>query len=100
MMVIFNSYLIIIIGCLVLLALAQGIGVTSLTTYIVNVVPQNRSTVMSFNSSFLYLGLTLGSGFGAVLYSKINFSGISIFAAMALLVAVLMTYKLNNSHKK
>lgn len=100
MIVIFNNNLIIVIGCLVLLALAQGIGVTSLTTYIVNVVPQNRSTIMSFNSSFLYLGLTLGSGFGAIMYSKIGFSGISIFAVIALLVAVFMTYKLNNNHKK
>lgn len=91
---IFKNNLIILIVFLVLLAIVQGIGVTSLTTYIVNIIPQNRSTVMSFNSSFLYLGLTFGSMFGAITYAKIGFLGIGVCSAIALIVAVCLMIKL------
>lgn len=84
---------------LILIALTQGIGVTALTTYIVNVVPSNRSTVMSFNSSFLYWGLTLGSTFGSIFYEQIGFKGLGIFSSLLILLAVDATYRLNNRHK-
>ncbi|GEO59049.1 MFS transporter [Companilactobacillus bobalius] len=83
-----------IIIFLILLALVQGLGVTALTTYIVGVVPDKRSTVMSFNSSFLYLGLTLGSLIGAILYSKIGFTGLGIISIMALGIAIIETIRL------
>lgn len=83
-----------IIIFLILLALAQGLGVTALTTYIVGVVPDKRSTVMSFNSSFLYLGLTLGSLIGAILYSSIGFTGLGIISIIALGIAIIETLKL------
>lgn len=83
-----------IIIFLILLALAQGLGVTALTTYIVGVVPDKRSTVMSFNSSFLYLGLTFGSLIGAILYSKVGFTGLGIISAMALGIAIYQTMRL------
>ncbi|WP_238157783.1 MFS transporter [Lacticaseibacillus chiayiensis] len=79
---------------LVILALVQGFGVTALTAYIVNVVPSNRSTVMSFNSSFLYLGLTIGSAIGGLLFSQFGFLAITIGAAICLLIAVLITVSL------
>lgn len=74
--------------------MAQGLGVTALTTYIVGVVPDKRSTVMSFNSSFLYLGLTLGSLIGAILYSSIGFTGLGIISIIALGIAIIETLKL------
>ena len=83
-----------IIIFLILLAVAQGLGVTALTTYIVDVVPDKRSTVMSFNSSFLYLGLTLGSLIGAILYSRVGFTGLGIIAIMALGIAIIETLRL------
>ncbi|MEE6712258.1 MFS transporter [Pediococcus acidilactici] len=90
-----NKQLIFTIVFLVLLALVQGFGVTALTTYIVNVVPKNRSTVMSFNSSFLYLGLTLGSMLGGFMYPKVGFTGVGICAAFALAIAVVVTKTIN-----
>ncbi|MEE6674377.1 MFS transporter [Pediococcus acidilactici] len=90
-----NKQLIFTIVFLVLLALVQGFGVTALTTYIVNVVPKNRSTVMSFNSSFLYLGLTLGSMLGGFMYPKVGFTGVGICAAFALVIAVVVTKAIN-----
>lgn len=76
---------------LILLALAQGLGVTALTTFIVNIVPKNRSTIMSFNSSFLYLGLTLGSLIGGIVYPQWAFKGVGLCAIIGLLLAVLIT---------
>lgn len=95
----FHESIVIVVIFLILLALVQGLGVTALTTYIVNVVPKNRSTVMSFNSSFLYLGLTLGSGIGALCYSHVGFTGIGIYAAIAMLMAVGLTRTLSDSKK-
>ncbi len=89
-----NIWMIVVL--LILLAFAQGFGVTSLNAYIVNVVPSNRSTLMSFNSSFLYLGLTLGSGIGGIIYESFGFVGVCLMAMLGLLIALLIT----NSLKK
>ena len=92
---IFQQTLIFTILFLILLAFVQGFGVTALTTYIVNVVPKNRSTVMSFNSSFLYLGLTFGSMIGGFVYPRYGFIGVGICAAVALALAVVLTQQIS-----
>ncbi|WP_412989377.1 MFS transporter [Pediococcus siamensis] len=92
---IFQQTLIFTILFLILLALVQGFGVTALTTYIVNIVPKNRSTVMSFNSSFLYLGLTFGSMIGGFVYPRYGFIGVGICAAVALALAVVLTQQIS-----
>ena len=93
---IWGQHLTILLIILVALALSQGWGVTALTAAIVNIVPSNRSTVMSFNSAFLYYGLTLGSAAGGLLLTKIGFSAVTIVAAVALLSAVLIANALNH----
>ncbi|ALO04325.1 MFS transporter [Lactiplantibacillus paraplantarum] len=93
---IWGQHLAILLMLLVALALSQGWGVTALTAAIVNIVPSNRSTVMSFNSAFLYYGLTLGSAAGGLLLTKIGFSAVTIVAAVALLSAVLIANALNH----
>ncbi|MFT8360528.1 MFS transporter [Liquorilactobacillus satsumensis] len=85
----------ILLLALILLALTQGFGVTALQAYIVNVVPSNRATVMSINSSFLYLGLTLGSLLGGLLLKFTGFKSITILAAFGFLLALLITLKLS-----
>ncbi len=87
-----------IIG-LVLLAFFQGVGVSALNTFIVNVVPSNRSTVMSFNSSFLYLGLTLGSLVGGLIFQRFGFSMICFAAAIGILLAVLNIKRLQGKEQ-
>lgn len=89
-----------LITFLILLALAQGLGVTALTTYIVNVVPKNRSTIMSFNSSFLYLGLTLGSLIGGIVYPHWAFKGVGLCAVAGLLIAVMITKWLSSDRSQ
>ncbi|MFC6182121.1 MFS transporter [Lactiplantibacillus daowaiensis] len=76
--------LIVLSGLLMLLALAQGLGVTALNTMVVTLLPTQRSTVTAFNSSFLYLGLTISASFGSLLYTTIGFGGVCISAAIAL----------------
>ncbi|MDN6356488.1 MAG: MFS transporter, partial [Lactiplantibacillus plantarum] len=56
----------------------------------------NRSTIMSFNSAFLYYGLTLGSAANGLLLTKIGFYAVTIAAATALLVAVLIANALSH----
>ncbi|GBG95900.1 MFS transporter [Lactococcus termiticola] len=91
-----NSLTLLII-CLIVLAVAQGFGVTALTTYIVGIVPDNRSTVMAFNSSALYLGLTFGSAIGGLIFQSIGFNGLAVGSAIGLIIAVLITIKLKET---
>ncbi|MGN8167230.1 MFS transporter [Lactiplantibacillus plantarum] len=93
---IWGQHLAVLLIILIVLALSQGWGVTALTATIVNIVPSNRSTIMSFNSAFLYYGLTLGSAAGGLLLTKIGFYAVTIAAAMALLGAVLITNALSH----
>ena len=93
---IWGQHLAVLLIILIVLALSQGWGVTALTATIVNIVPSNRSTIMSFNSAFLYYGLTLGSAAGGLLLTKIGFYAVTIAAATALLVAVLIANALSH----
>lgn len=86
--------LVMLIISLILLAFSQGLGVTALTAYIVNVVPDNRSTVMAFNSSFLYLGLVAGSAIGGLLFQNFGFPRVSLFAGIGLFIAIFIAMRL------
>ncbi|USS91300.1 MFS transporter [Fructilactobacillus carniphilus] len=96
--IVFKNNIWLILILLVLLAFAQGFGVTSLNAYIVNVVPSNRSTLMSLNSSFLYLGLTFGSGIGGIIYESFGFTGVCLMASLGLFVAMIITNLLKNKN--
>lgn len=86
---VFNQQLSSVIIFLIVLAFAQGFDVTALTTYIVNVIPDNRATMMSFNSSFIYLGLTIGSLAGSLIYGvSSSYAVICFFAASGILLAI------------
>lgn len=76
---------------LLLLALVQGWGVTALTTYVVQLAPTNRTTVMALNNAGLYLGLTLGSLLGGRLFQVGGLGGVGLLAAGALISAVALT---------
>lgn len=92
-----GNRLFLLIGFLICLAIFQGLGVSALNTFIVNVVPTNRSTVMSFNSSFLYLGLTAGSFIGGLIYPTYGYLGVCLLAAFGMCLSVGMTFVLKES---
>ena len=79
---------------LVFLAFAQGIGVPQFTTFSATVLPESRATMTSLNSSFVYLGLTVGSALGGWLYQSLSFLAIGISAAVATILAVAVTTKI------
>lgn len=45
----------------------------------------------SLNSSFLYLGLTLGSALGGVLLENLSFTAIGISAIVSTVIAILIS---------
>lgn len=89
-----HQSLVFIISSLILLAFAQGLGVTALNATIVNLLPAQRTTVMASNSAMLYLGLTISAGVGGWLYPLIGFNGIIVAAMVALSVAIGLTREL------
>lgn len=86
-----NMKLIVFVVILAVLAFAQGVGAPQLTTYNATVLPESRTTMTSLNSSFLYLGLTLGSGFGGILYEQFSFFAVAISAILSTIVAVVIS---------
>ncbi len=89
-----GTKLAVLIPLLVLLALFQGLGVSALNTFIVNVAPANRSSMMSFNNACLYLGLTVGSFTGGFTYASYGFNTLCLIAASGLMLAILNTFRL------
>lgn len=89
-----GTKLAVLIPLLVLLALFQGLGVSALNTFIVNVAPANRSSMMSFNNACLYLGLTVGSFTGGFTYASYGFRTLCLIAASGLMLAILNTFRL------
>ncbi len=73
---------------LAILAFAQGIGAPQLTTFNATILPESRTTMTSLNSSFLYLGLTVGSALGGVLMEQLSFMAVGISAIVSTLIAV------------
>ncbi|MDR0298127.1 MAG: MFS transporter [Streptococcaceae bacterium] len=94
-----GSQLPILLIFLILLALSMGLGVTAISAYIVSIAPQNRSTLMSFNSSVLYLGLTIGSSLGGLLFQNIGFWSLATVSAVAFLTAAVMVMTMQRSAK-
>ncbi|MCI1674038.1 MAG: MFS transporter [Bifidobacterium tibiigranuli] len=89
-----NLTLVAFVVVLAVMAFAQGIGVPQFTTFNATVLPESRTTMTSLNSSFLYLGLTIGSALGGLLFQHISFLAVGISALISTLLAVLVTRKI------
>ncbi|MFT8928811.1 MAG: MFS transporter [Sporolactobacillus sp.] len=76
---------------LAILAFAQGIGVPQLATFNATVLPESRATMTSLNSSFLYLGLTLGSWIGGILFERYSFTILGTSAVLSTIVAIVIS---------
>lgn len=83
--------LVLFIIILAILAFAQGVGAPQLTTFNATILPESRATMTSLNSSFLYLGLTLGSALGGVLLENLSFTAIGISAVVSTVIAILIS---------
>lgn len=92
-----GNRLVLLVILLLVLAMAQGFGVPSISTYVVGTVPAHRSTVTSLNSSMLYLGLTLASAVGAPIYTDRSYVVVCVVAAAAFLLAICLTKQLRTT---
>lgn len=91
----FSSSLPLLILFLILLACSMGWGVTAISAYLASLSAQHRSTLMSFNSSALYLGLTIASAAGGLIYQHIGFWLLGIISAAAYLIALFLANELH-----
>ncbi|WP_051624298.1 MFS transporter [Clostridium akagii] len=91
-----SSNLIFAMVCIFLWLLSGGASLSSLNSIVSELVPSLRGTVMSLNSSFMYMGTTMGVIVGGVAINKFGYvglgfaNGISAFIAM-LLICYLIT---------
>ncbi|MEU6862260.1 MFS transporter [Streptomyces sp. NPDC046876] len=69
-------------------AFTQGFAITAMTAVTAGSVPEARATVMSMNSSCIYLGLTLGSAIFGALFTRTSFTWVGVAAAAATLLAI------------
>lgn len=91
---VFGGSLPMLLIVLTVLAFAEGFGVTSLVAFIATIVPANRATMMSLNSSFIYVGLTLGSSIGGVIWASSSYAVLGIVSGAANLLSVMIALSL------
>lgn len=91
----FSNSILGLIIFLILLAFSMGWGVTAISAYLVTLSTQNRSTLMSFNSSALYLGLTLASIVGGLIYQGLGFWILGIISSFSYAIVILLIKELH-----
>lgn len=83
------------IPCILIWLMSAGASLSSINSIISELVPSLRGTVMSLNSSFMYIGTTIGVIVGGVVINKFGYvgfgfaTGISAFIAMLILSYVI-----------
>lgn len=88
------------IFCIFLWFISAGITLSSLNSILSELVPSLRGTMMSLNSSFMYIGTTIGVAFNGLILNNFDYhamgisSGISVFVSV-LLISILLSKKNN-----
>ncbi|WP_442598334.1 MFS transporter [Neobacillus sp. D3-1R] len=83
-----TQYFLLAVVVHILWSAAIGFGQASLTSLIADLNPKTRGTVMSLNSSAMYLGMTFASGTASYLLVEYSFLAIGIFCALAALLVL------------
>lgn len=89
--------LILLVLFLILLAFAQGFGVTAISAFLATLSSSHRSTLMSFNSSMLYLGLFIASSLGGLLFQSVGFWLLGILSAASYLIVLFLSSKIGKN---
>ncbi|MFC4652100.1 MFS transporter [Lactococcus nasutitermitis] len=79
---------------LICIAFSMGFGVTAISAYLASLSANHRSTLMSFNSSALYLGLTIASALGGFIFENVGFWLLGVLSALAFAVATFLAHQL------
>lgn len=76
------------IVCIFVWLVSGGASLTTVNAILSEMIPTLRGTVMSLNSSFMYLGTTLGAALDGLILKKGGYVGIGFFGSIAAIVAL------------
>lgn len=77
-------------GCILLWFISAGISLSSLNSLLVGLVPSLRGTMMSLNSSFMYIGTTIGVAFNAIILNDLGFHSVGLSSGISVLISVIL----------
>jgi multidrug resistance protein len=78
------------IGCILLWFISAGISLSSLNSLLVGLVPSLRGTMMSLNSSFMYIGTTIGVTFNGIILNDFGFHSVGLSSGISVLISVIL----------
>ena len=85
-----SSNLILAMVCIFVWLMSAGASLASLNSIISELVPSLRGTVMSLNSSFMYIGTTIGVMVGGAAINKFGYVGLGFVTGISALIAMLL----------
>lgn len=83
-----SSNIISAIVCILVWLISAGASLASLNSIISELVPSLRGTVMSLNSSFMYIGTTIGVIIGGAAINKFGYVGLGFANGISALIAM------------
>lgn len=87
-----SSNIIFAISCIFVWLISAGASLSSLNSIISELVPSLRGTVMSLNSSFMYMGTTIGVMVGGDAINKFGYVGLGFATGISAFIAMLLIY--------
>lgn len=78
------------IPCILVWLMSAGASLASLNSIISELVPSLRGTVMSLNSSFMYIGTTMGVIVGGVAINKFGYAGLGFATGISAFIAMII----------
>ncbi|NRY59200.1 MFS transporter [Clostridium beijerinckii] len=91
------------IPCILVWLMSAGASLASLNSIISELVPSLRGTVMSLNSSFMYIGTTIGVIVGGNAINKFGYAGLGfVYGISAFIAMIIICYviKLTSEESK
>jgi multidrug resistance protein len=95
-----SSNLILAIACIFVWLISAGASLASLNSIISELVPSLRGTVMSLNSSFMYIGTTMGVIIGGTAINNFGYVGIGFAMGISVIIAILLICSVIRSKPK
>ncbi|AGK96477.1 MFS transporter [Clostridium pasteurianum] len=85
-----NHNFILAMGCILLWFISAGISLSSLNSLIVGLVPSLRGTMMSLNSSFMYIGTTIGVAFNGIILNDFGFHSVGLSSEISVIISLIL----------
>ncbi|MDR3594483.1 MFS transporter [Clostridium sp.] len=95
-----SSNIIFAITCILVWLMSAGASLASLNSIISELVPSLRGTVMSLNSSFMYIGTTIGVIVDGTAINKFGYVGIGFANGISAFIALLLISSIIKSKRE